>query len=79
MFVIALIFISLLTGVSCDACGKSGFTGKRYKCLSCYDFDLCQECFEAGETGQGRHNTDHPMQAILTRVEAGKKHISFIQ
>lgn len=58
-------------GVSCDACGKSGFTGKRYKCLTCYDFDLCQDCFDGGELGQGRHSTDHPMQVILTRVEAG--------
>ena len=61
----------LTTGVSCDACGKGGFTGKRYKCLTCYDFDLCQDCYESGETGQGRHATDHPMQVILSRVEAG--------
>ena len=58
------------SGVSCDACGKGGFTGKRYKCLTCYDFDLCQDCYESGETGQGRHATDHPMQVILSRVEA---------
>ena len=60
-------------GVSCDACGKGGFSGKRFKCLLCYDFDLCSDCHEAGETGSGRHSTVHPMQCILTRVDAGEK------
>lgn len=58
-------------GVSCDACGKGSFSGKRYKCLVCYDFDLCAECYETGETGTGRHATTHPMQCILTRVDTG--------
>ena len=58
--------------MSCDACGKGGFSGKRFKCLVCYDFDLCSDCYEAGETGTGRHSTLHPMQCILTRVDAGE-------
>ncbi|XP_019864411.1 PREDICTED: E3 ubiquitin-protein ligase KCMF1-like isoform X2 [Amphimedon queenslandica] len=58
------------SGISCDSCGKSAFPGKRYKCLTCYDFDLCQDCYEGGETGTSQHNTDHPMQVILTKVEA---------
>ena len=33
-------------GVSCDICMKSNFTGKRYKCLICYDFDLCSQCHD---------------------------------
>lgn len=57
-------------GVSCDACGKGGFSGNRYKCLVCYDFDLCSDCYSSGETGTGRHTTSHPMQCILTKVDA---------
>ncbi|XP_074642860.1 E3 ubiquitin-protein ligase KCMF1-like isoform X2 [Tubulanus polymorphus] len=55
-------------GVSCDSCMKSNFRGRRYKCLICYDYDLCSSCYEAGATTT-RHSTDHAMQCILTRAD----------
>ncbi|XP_022915323.1 E3 ubiquitin-protein ligase KCMF1-like isoform X2 [Onthophagus taurus] len=55
-------------GVSCDSCLKGNFRGRRYKCLVCYDYDLCDTCYEAGATNT-RHTTDHPMQCILTRAD----------
>uniref|UniRef100_A0A803Y6D4 RING-type E3 ubiquitin transferase n=1 Tax=Meleagris gallopavo TaxID=9103 RepID=A0A803Y6D4_MELGA len=54
----------------CDACLKGNFRGRRYKCLICYDYDLCATCYESGATTT-RHTTDHPMQCILTRVDFG--------
>ncbi|XP_076460465.1 E3 ubiquitin-protein ligase KCMF1-like isoform X2 [Babylonia areolata] len=55
-------------GVSCDSCLKGNFRGRRYKCLICYDYDLCATCYEAGATTT-RHTTDHPVQCILTRSD----------
>lgn len=65
-----IIVVSFFEGVSCDACLKGNFSGKRYKCLICYDYDLCAACYEANMTST-HHSLDHPMQCILTRADFG--------
>ncbi|KAK6312684.1 hypothetical protein J4Q44_G00160310 [Coregonus suidteri] len=55
-------------GVSCDACLKGNFQGRRYKCLICYDYDLCASCYEGGATTT-IHTAEHAMQCMLTRVD----------
>lgn len=55
-------------GVTCDSCSNGNFRGKRFKCLICYDYDLCATCYENGATTT-RHTADHPMQCILTRTD----------
>lgn len=57
--------------MSCDSCSKRNFRGRRYKCLVCYDYDLCSSCYETGATTP-HHTTGHPMQCILTRSDFGK-------
>jgi len=60
-FIYLFLSMSVHEGVSCDACGKSNFRSKRYKCLICYDYDLCSTCYEQGETSSN-HTSEHPMQ-----------------
>lgn len=44
--------------VSCDVCRKTPLVGKRYTCLVCHNFDICENCEE-----QNLHN-GHPMLRI---------------
>jgi len=55
-------------GVSCDNCMKTNFSGIRYKCLVCYDYDLCDYCFPWNGSSSP-HLVSHPMQSILTQAD----------
>ncbi|OQR72983.1 E3 ubiquitin-protein ligase KCMF1-like [Tropilaelaps mercedesae] len=55
-------------GVSCDSCLRNNFKGRRYKCLICFDYDLCGSCFESG-AASARHLSSHAMQCMLPRAE----------
>lgn len=59
--------MSINHGISCDLCHKKNFSGRRYKCLVCNDFDLCSICYDKKiNLSFQTHSIHHPMQLILT-------------
>uniref|UniRef100_A0AAF5DFZ2 Dystrobrevin n=1 Tax=Strongyloides stercoralis TaxID=6248 RepID=A0AAF5DFZ2_STRER len=47
--------------VVCDSCQIRSFTGFRYKCQRCSNYQLCQNCFWRGRTSQN-HSNEHEMK-----------------
>ena len=46
---------------NCDGCGRRSFTGARYKCTTCYDYDLCEQCYKSN-----KHDMGHPFNQYRT-------------
>jgi next to BRCA1 gene 1 protein len=56
--------------VNCDKCGQKNFTGKRYKCLHCPDYDLCDNCFP----GRSKfHSLGHPFKMVKRNFNLNQK------
>jgi hypothetical protein len=47
--------------VVCDSCQVRAFTGFRYKCQRCPNYQLCQSCFWRGQVSK-QHKNDHEMK-----------------
>ena len=61
------LYMSIHFNVSCDLCRKINFSGRRYKCLICHDFDVCSSCYDRKvHAAVQKHSLDHPMQLVLT-------------
>ncbi|KAF7278085.1 dystrophin [Rhynchophorus ferrugineus] len=55
----------------CNSCKQYPITGLRYRCLKCFNFDMCQSCFFSGKLTKG-HKLTHPMHeycAATTSIE----------
>eukprot|EP01108_Squamamoeba_japonica_P005491 TRINITY_DN4347_c0_g1_i1.p1 TRINITY_DN4347_c0_g1~~TRINITY_DN4347_c0_g1_i1.p1 ORF type:complete len:202 (+),score=38.17 TRINITY_DN4347_c0_g1_i1:112-717(+) len=59
-------------GVTCDSCGASNFTGYRWKCTTCPDFDFCASCHRSR-----RHPSSHLFRAIGPAGSVGKNSSRF--
>jgi Zinc finger, ZZ type len=41
--------------ITCDLCFTIGIKGARYQCQECYNFDVCERCYERGDHAGGTH------------------------
>ncbi|KAF4522286.1 hypothetical protein B566_EDAN010994, partial [Ephemera danica] len=52
--------------IICDGCQKMGISGMRWKCVQCYDFDLCTRCYMADT-----HDLSHMFQRFENAASVG--------
>ena len=62
--------------IPCDSCGRDKFYGHRYKCLSCADYNLCNDCYEQGNVTKG-HKLSHVCLLIPTPFEEKPGHMEY--
>ncbi|XP_030850665.1 dystrophin-like isoform X2 [Strongylocentrotus purpuratus] len=55
----------------CNICKECPIVGLRYRCLKCFNFDLCQSCFFSGRKAK-THKLSHPMQEYCTTTTSGE-------
>ncbi|PIK33555.1 SuDp98 protein, partial [Apostichopus japonicus] len=55
----------------CNICKECPIVGLRYRCLKCFNFDLCQNCFFAGRKAK-HHKLSHQMQEYCTATTSGE-------
>ena len=53
--------------IRCDGCKKDSIKGLRFKCDSCANYDLCQECVDDGVT-TNTHKSSHPLVIVPLRA-----------
>ncbi|KRY85779.1 Dystrophin [Trichinella pseudospiralis] len=55
----------------CNVCKMFPVVGLRYRCLKCFNFDMCQNCFFAQRTAKN-HKISHPMQEYYRAAKSGE-------
>ncbi|XP_053597350.1 dystrophin isoform X4 [Microplitis demolitor] len=55
----------------CNICREYPIIGFRYRCLKCFNFDMCQKCFFSGFKAKN-HKLSHPMQEYCTTTTSGE-------
>jgi len=68
---VCCMFAAVFHPVQCDGCHRESFTGFRYRCQRCHNYQLCQDCFWRGRTS-AHHSPDHQMKEYLSYVSNHK-------
>lgn len=56
----------------CSVCHRENFTGFRYRCQRCNNYQLCQECFWHGRVSQS-HQNDHEVKEYTSYKSPSKQ------
>ncbi|UJR30577.1 hypothetical protein I4U23_018104 [Adineta vaga] len=51
----------------CNTCKAYPIVGMRYRCLRCFNYDLCQTCFFIGDHAK-KHDGSHPIEEYCKQV-----------
>ncbi|CAF1134071.1 unnamed protein product [Adineta ricciae] len=51
----------------CNTCKAYPIVGMRYRCLRCFNYDLCQTCFFKGDHAK-KHDGSHPIEEYCKQV-----------
>ncbi|XP_017770647.1 PREDICTED: E3 ubiquitin-protein ligase MIB2 [Nicrophorus vespilloides] len=52
--------------IACDGCNSQGISGMRFKCITCFDYDLCYMCYHGN-----MHNLNHPFKRFDSATSSG--------
>lgn len=60
--------------IKCKLCKTNPITGLRYRCLKCFNYNICQNCFLTGRhIGEHYNPITHPMQEYCCQTGSGTK------
>jgi len=62
----------------CQICKEYPIVGFRYRCLKCFNYDLCQNCFWSGRVSKG-HRITHPMHQYSLATTTGEDMSDFVK
>jgi PREDICTED: similar to dystrophin CG31175-PA, isoform A len=55
----------------CNICKQHPIVGFRFRCLSCFNFDMCQLCFFSARKAKN-HKLTHPMKEYCSETNSGE-------
>ncbi|EFC45031.1 CAMK family protein kinase [Naegleria gruberi] len=56
--------------IICDGCKQSDFTGIRWKCLDCPNYDLCNSCYQKKNTSSHKNHKFAKLEILDEKFEA---------